>query len=189
MRVLAIQTSPNEDGLTASMAKAAMEGAKAAGAETELVHLCTLDIGVCQQCGQSWGKCREEGNCTIEDDLNSVRDKIAAADALVLATPVYFGDVYEVFKCFFDRLRRCQFAGPEERKVEGRWILSIAAAGGRGGGGPTCLVSMERYYSHMGMRSFDQLIATRRSREYMLKAARGAGEALVRYVEEQKQSG
>jgi multimeric flavodoxin WrbA len=186
MRVLAIQSSPNEDGLTASMAKAAVEGAKAAGAEAELVHLCQLDIDVCQQCGQGWGKCREEGDCVIDDDMNQVRDKIAAADALILATPVYFGDVSEVFKSFFDRLRRCQFAGPEEGRVEGRWILSIAAAGGGGGGGPTCLVSMERYYAHMGMRSFDQLIATRRSREYMVVAARGAGEALVRYVEEQK---
>ena len=188
MRVLAIQTSPNEDGLTAGMAKAAVEGAKAAGADVELLHLCQLDIGVCRQCGQGWGQCREMGSCIIEDDLGSVRGKIAAAEALILATPVYFGDVSEAFRCFFDRLRRCQFAGPEERRVEGRWILSIAAAGGGGGGGPTCLVSMERYYAHMGMRSFDQLIATRRSREYMVVAARGAGEALVRYVEEQRKA-
>jgi hypothetical protein len=48
---------------------------------------------------------------------------------------------------------------------------------------------MERYYAHIGLRMFDQLIATRRSREYMLAAARGSGEAMVRYIEEQGQGG
>jgi len=189
MRILALQASPNEDGLTASMAKAALQGAQAAGAEVDLIHLCQMNLGTCQACGQGWGQCRQEGTCVIEDDLAMIVDKIAAADALVLSTPVYFGDVAEVFKSCFDRLRRCQFAGPAERRLEGKWILGLAAAGGSGGGGPTCLVAMERYYAHMGMRAFDQMIVTRRSREYMLSAAREAGESLVRYVEEQRKGG
>src|SRR5574340_914720 len=179
MRVIALQASPNQDGLTASMAKQALAGAEAAGAETELIHLCTLELESCQACENGWGECRREGKCTIDDDMEKVRAKLVEADALVLSTPVYFGDVSEVFKNFFDRLRRCQFAGPEERRMSGKFILGIAAAGGGGGGGPTCLVQMERYYAHMGMPVFDQLIATRRSREYMLEAAKAAGGAPV----------
>jgi hypothetical protein len=48
---------------------------------------------------------------------------------------------------------------------------------------------MERYYAHIGLRMFDQMIATRRSRDYMLAAARDAGGAMVQYVEEQRETG
>ena len=175
MRIVALQASPNEGGLTASMAKQALSGAARAGAETELVHLCQLSLESCRACDTGWGLCRQEGRCVIEDDLEAVRAKMAEADAVVISTPVYFGDVAEVLKAFFDRLRRCQFAGPEDARLSGKYLLGIAAAGGGGGGGPTCLVSMERYYAHMGMRVFDELIATRRSREYMLETAELAG--------------
>jgi multimeric flavodoxin WrbA len=188
MRILVMQASPNEDGLTATMAKGAMAGAEAAGAETELVHLRKQELGACQACDDGWGKCRRESLCVIEDDLEQVRDKMAAADGIVLSTPVYFGDVAEVVKNFFDRLRRCERAGPKDPRVEGRWMLGIGAAGGGGGGGPTCLVAMERYCAHMGLPIFDTLIVTRRSRDYMVPAARQAGERLVRYIEEQRAS-
>jgi len=181
-----MQASPNEDGLTASMAKQAMAGARAAGAEAELVHLRKLKLEACRACDDGWGKCRRESLCIIEDDLERVRDKMAGADGIMLSTPVYFGDVVEVVKNFFDRLRRCERAGPKDPRVEGRWVLAIAAAGGGGGGGPTCLVVMERYFAHLGLPIFDEMIVTRRSREYMLPAARQAGERLVRYIEEQR---
>jgi len=186
MKILALQASPNEDGLTASMAKEAMAGAKAAGAEVELVHLRNLKLEACRACEDGWGRCRREGLCIIEDDLEVVREKMAAADGVILSTPVYFGDVAEVVKNYLDRLRRCERAGPGDPRVEGKWMLGIAAAGGGGGGGPTCLVAMERYYAHLGLPVFDQMIVTRRSREYMLPAARSSGERFVRYIEEQR---
>jgi len=184
MKIVALQASPNEDGLTASMAKRALAGAEAAGAETELLHLCQLELASCRACETGWGQCRRDGTCVIEDDLATVRAKMTAADGIVVATPVYFGDVAEVLKAFFDRLRRCHFGGPEEERLSGKSVLGIAAAGGSGGGGPTCLVSMERYYAHMGMRAFDQMIVTRRSRDYMLEAAERAGAALIRHLQE-----
>jgi len=187
MRILVMQASPNEDGLTAGMAKQALSGAQAAGAETELVHLRKLKLESCRACeDDGWGRCRQESLCIIEDDLEQLRSKMAAADGMVLSTPVYFGNVAEVVKNFLDRLRRCERAGPQDPKVEGRWVLAIAAAGGGGGGGPTCLVAMEHYFAHLGLPVFDQMIVTRRSRDYMLPAAREAGERLVRHIEEQR---
>ncbi len=186
MRILVIQASPNEDGLTATMAKEAMAGAQAAGAETEFVHLRKLDLKACRACDDGWGRCRSESLCVIEDDLEVVRDKMAVADGIVLSTPVYFGDVAEVVKNSFDRLRRCERAGPADPRVEGKWVLAIAAAGGGGGGGPSCLVAMDRYFAHLGMPIFDMMIVTRRSRDYGIPAARAAGEALVKYVAAQQ---
>jgi multimeric flavodoxin WrbA len=186
MKILVMQASPNLDGLTATMAKEAMAGAKAAGAEVELVNLKKQKLEACLACEDGWGKCRRESLCIIEDDLELIRDKMAEADGVVLSTPVYFGEVAEVVKNFFDRLRRCERAGPADPRVEGRWMLGIAAAGGGGGGGPSCLGVMERYFAHMGLPSFDTMIVTRRSRDYMTAAARKAGEALVKYIEAQK---
>jgi multimeric flavodoxin WrbA len=186
MRILILQASPNEDGLTATMAKEAMAGAQAAGADTELVHLKEMKLDACLACEDGWGKCRRESLCIIEDDMEMVRANMGQADGVILSTPVYFGDVAEVVKNFLDRLRRCERAGPADPRVEGRWMLGIAAAGGGGGGGPSCLVSMDRYYAHLGLQMFDQMIVTRRSREYMLPAARQAGERLVAYIQEQR---
>jgi hypothetical protein len=46
---------------------------------------------------------------------------------------------------------------------------------------------MERYWAHMGLAIFDQMIVTRRSRDYMIVTARQAGEAFVKYIQEQMQ--
>jgi multimeric flavodoxin WrbA len=185
MKVLGIQTSPNEDGLTATTAQMALDGAQAAGATSELIHLCKAKLEACRQCENGWGRCRREGKCIIEDDFEKIRGQIGAANAVVISTPVYFGDLSEVAKVFFDRLRRCE-RHSDPSSLKGTAVLSIAAAGGGGGGGPTTLVNLERYYGVLGWPVFDGMIVTRRSREYMLVAARAAGEKLVRHVEEQK---
>jgi len=135
MKILVMQASPNEDGLTATMAKEAMKGAKSVGAECELIHLKQIKLEACLACEDGWGRCRKESLCIIEDDLEKMRTLMSEADGIVLGTPVYFGEVAEVVKNFFDRLRRCERAGPVDPRVEGRWMLNIAAAGGGGGGG------------------------------------------------------
>ena len=93
MRILVMQGSPRKDGLTASMAKEALSGAESAGAQTELIHLCELELEACRACDEDgWGRCRRESLCVIEDDMEQLRDKMAGADGIVLSTPVYFGD-------------------------------------------------------------------------------------------------
>jgi hypothetical protein len=72
-KVIALQSSPNKDGLTYQLAMAALGGAQEAGAETELVNLTDLDLCVCKPCGRGWGRCREEGRCGQDDDFNEAR--------------------------------------------------------------------------------------------------------------------
>ena len=180
MLVIGLQTSPNEDGLTAKAAKAALEGAKGAGAETELIHLRKQDIQACRACEKGWGRCAREGLCIIEDDMQALRERLYQADAIVLSTPVYFGEVSEVTKCFLDRVRRCERRMEGPSPLEGKPILCIAAAGGSGGGTLSCLQILDRYCSHLHLRVFDNVPLMRRSREYMLAALPAAGKALVR---------
>ena len=179
MKTLILHGSPNSDGLTAACAAAARAGAEAAGAETEVIALCDHDLSACGQCGNGWGKCREEGWCVLDDEFEALRAIVAGADALVIVTPVYFGDLSESVKSFLDRLRRCQF-GAEGSALKGMWVLGVSAAGGSGGGTTSCSASLERYIGHMGCQVFDLVTITRRSREYKLQAIEAAAAAMVR---------
>jgi len=182
MKVVAIHTSPNEDGLTASLAKAAVAGAEAAGAEADLIKLTDHDVASCRQCQNGWYKCREEGWCIIEDDFEKVRSAVMDADAWVLVTPVYFGDLSESAKCFADRLRRCNVGTKGEGLAE-KPVLGVAAAGGSGGGTATCLLALDRFFSHIRGQTADLITVTRRSAEYKREAVRAAAEAMVHAIE------
>jgi multimeric flavodoxin WrbA len=178
MKALILHGSPNADGLTAACAKAAAAGAQSAGAETEIVALCELGVSSCGQCGNGWGKCAEEGWCVQDDDFAKIREKIGAADALVIVTPVYYGDLSEVMKNFLDRLRRCE-RGAEGSTMRGKIGLCVSAAGGSGGGTLICSQSLERYFAHMGAQVFDFVTITRRSREYKLPTIEAAAAAMI----------
>ena len=180
MRVLIVQSSPNRNGLTAACAAAAAEGARLAGAEVEDVRLNDLHIHLCQACGDGWGTCRQEHRCQQADDFQALHARVAAADAYVIVTPVYWGEPSESAKAFLDRLRRCEASRGEESALAGKWALCVAAAGGRGGGTLSCLTSLERFLTHVRARPFDLIGIARRSREYKLAAIRGAAEAMVK---------
>jgi multimeric flavodoxin WrbA len=105
MNVIGINGSPRKQWNTATLVAKALEGAAAQGATTELVHLYDLDFKGCRSCfacktrgGKSYGK------CVLNDDLAPVLEKIAAADALVIGSPIYFGTVTGETRSFLERL-------------------------------------------------------------------------------------
>lgn len=179
MRVVILQSSPNHGGLTAACAAAAAEGARAAGAEVDDVRLNDAGIGLCKACDDGWGTCRTEHRCSQDDGFNALHARVAAADALIIVTPVYWGEPSETAKAFLDRLRRCEAPRGEESALAGKWVLAVAAAGGSGNGTLTCLSSLERLLFHVRARPFDLIGITRRSREYKLDAIRRAAQAMV----------
>ena len=105
MKVLAFNGSPRKTWNTATLLGKALEGAAAQGAETELIHLYTLDYKGCISCfacktkgGKSYGK------CIVSDDLAPIFKKVEEADALILGSPVYLGRVTGEMASFLDRL-------------------------------------------------------------------------------------
>ncbi len=182
MRVIAVQSSPNVDGLTATAAQAALDGAAQAGAEGELVHLCQYNIERCRQCENGWGRCLREGLCVIQDTMQPLRERLAEADAFIWSNPVYFGEFSERLKSFLDRVRRCEVHSPEPRPLAGKAVLCIAAAGGSGGGTVSCMEQFQRYASHLRWRVFDNLPLMQRSRSYVLAALPEAGKCLVEFA-------
>ncbi|MEJ5198646.1 MAG: NAD(P)H-dependent oxidoreductase [Anaerolineae bacterium] len=179
MNVLIIHSSPNRDGLTAACAAAAAEGVRAAGGHADEVRLNDMQVGMCRACDNGWGTCRTEHVCQVEDGFQALHARILAADALVLVTPVYWGEMSESAKALTDRLRRCEASRGEESGLRGKGVLCVAAAGGSGGGMITCLLSMERWIQHVRARTFDLIGVNRWSRPYKLAAIREAGRVLA----------
>ncbi len=180
MDILIISASPNIDGLTSACAQAALEGILQAGGEAKEVRLNDLSIGSCEACDDGWGTCRAEHFCRVSDDFQSIHERMLKADAFVLVTPVYWGDLSEAMKAFTDRLRRCEALRGKESGLYQKPIMAVAAAGGSGNGMITCLASLERWIEHVHARKWDFIPVNRWSREYKLETIRAAAEAMAR---------
>ena len=177
MRIIALNASPNQEGLTALCAQAVLAGGQEAGAQVRLIHLCDLDLRVCQACENGWGQCRREGRCIQQDDFAQVREEILAADAWVLATPVYFGEPSEIARVLLDRLRRCN-TGPEGGQLQGKDFLGICAAEARAGDRRVRRKPRAHQRTH-GDGLADLILVTRRTKLYKVDCLKAAGKALV----------
>jgi multimeric flavodoxin WrbA len=184
MKVIILQSSPNEDGLTAACAQAAFDGVHQAGGMVETVRINDLALRHCQACDNGWGTCLSDHRCRIEDDFEPLHQRILQADALVLVTPVYWGEMSESAKALTDRLRRCEATRDSANGLPGSLLtakpfLAVAAAGGTGGGMITCLASMERWAQHVYARVFDLIPVNRWSRVYKIEAIRAAAQVMA----------
>jgi multimeric flavodoxin WrbA len=179
LKILGIQSSPNEDGLTAKAAKAVLKGAEAESAEVELLNLNELVIKPCVACDGGWGQCRREGICIQDDEFQQLRDKIYAVDAIVFATPVYWSDLSESAKLFLDRLRRCEVKS-EFKNLNGRFAVGISSAGGTGNGCVKALLHLEDYLRRVGFTIFDLVTVTQVSKGHKLPMLEDAGHRLAK---------
>jgi multimeric flavodoxin WrbA len=99
-QVLILKASPRQWGNSAALADQVAEGARSAGAEVESISLHVQDIRPCDACDL----CRENGGeCVIDDDMQPLYPKLRAADAIVIATPVYWFTLSAQAKLFIDR--------------------------------------------------------------------------------------
>lgn len=180
-RALIISGSRSPEGQTARAAAAVREGVEAAGgAAAETVYLPAMDVQRCRQCDSAgWGLCRKEGRCVIEDDLAGLVGAIRAADAVVFATPVYFGDLSESLRAFLDRLRRTCMHPDGRAGIEKKRAIGVCVAGGGGGGAPSCCLSLERILATSGFDVVDLIPVRRQNLDAKLDSLRRAGAALV----------
>ncbi len=105
MKVIAINGSPRKNWNTATLLKHTLEGAASQGAETELIHLYDYNYKGCISCfacklkdGESYGR------CAVNDDLKQILEKVEAADAMILGSPIYFGMITGEMRSFLERL-------------------------------------------------------------------------------------
>ncbi|MCX6097540.1 MAG: flavodoxin family protein [Caldiserica bacterium] len=98
-RAVAINGSPQmEKGNTALVLGSFIQGMMEAGSEVELLYASQMKVKPCS-CGVMYCWNDSRGECCIQDNMQSLYQKLKAAEILILATPVYVplpGDMQNV---------------------------------------------------------------------------------------------
>ena len=90
MKVLLINGSPHQQGNTATALAEVARQLAAEGIESEQVWIGNKPVRGCIACGQCSAK--GLGRCVFDDDVcNSISAKFNEADALIIGSPVYYG--------------------------------------------------------------------------------------------------
>ena len=101
MKLLGIMGSPRIEGNTDLLLDQALKGAQSMGAEVEKIILDRLKITPCKEIYA----CLKDGNCALRDDMTGIYPKILTADAIIIATPIFFYTVSTQLMAF---ISRCQ---------------------------------------------------------------------------------
>ena len=106
MKALFINGSPRKNGNTAQLLKRAMDGAREAGAEVELVNLYDRNLNYkgCMSCFACKLKGGKKGVCSFKDDLQPILQKAVEADVLVCGSPNYCGYPSAALRAFMERM-------------------------------------------------------------------------------------
>jgi multimeric flavodoxin WrbA len=100
VKIVTLLGSPRSKGNSSTIAKKIVETAAALGAENRSFELNRLSYRGCQACYACKGAHEE---CVLKDDLAEVLAAVKQADLVVLATPVYYGEITSQLKGFIDR--------------------------------------------------------------------------------------
>jgi len=114
------------------------------GYEADKILLSGLSVSPCNDCGT----CRGKKECPIEDDMQEIYEKLEASDALIAASPVFFGSLSAQLKALFDRtilLRRNGFL------LKGKVGGAIAVGGSRNGGQEFAIQAIHAWMHIHGM--------------------------------------
>jgi len=99
VKAIGIVGSPRKGGNTEILTNHTLKAIAEEGLDTELIRLADLDIRPCNACMV----CKTEERCPIDDDLSPIYTKMKEAEAIILASPVYFGSATALLKALMDR--------------------------------------------------------------------------------------
>lgn len=97
-------------------------------ARAETILLSELNISPCTSC---YG-CSKTGECIINDDMAELYGKIKSCDIIVLASPIYFGNVSAFTKAMIDRCQAfwsAKYLAGKRKNVDKKKGYFFATAG------------------------------------------------------------
>ena len=118
--ILLINGSPKPHGNLNRMLE---EIAQGTSVDYEMIHLTRLQINPCMGCV----KCADTNRCIQPDDMAALYEKILAADAMVVGSPVYFGRPNAFTHTFLERL----FALRHVRMLTQGKLAAVVSVGSR----------------------------------------------------------
>lgn len=183
MNILGICCSPRRNSNTEIMLNTTLAAAQRKGATIDLITLAGKTICPCDACGS----CGQTGKCHIKDDMQDIYLKLAAADGVILASPVYFWSVSGQAKVLIDRT----FAMIEGNTLVNKAAAAIAVADRSGGTG--AIDVFYNYFTTAGMIAIGWAIGLSTLDSYEngraveqdergLKRARTLGENMVAFL-------
>lgn len=119
--VLILEGSPRPNGNSCILSEEFACGAAESGCSVEKVLVAQKKIAGCLGCDYCQ---RNNGVCVHKDDMQEIREKMMAADVIVLASPIYFYSMTGQMKTMIDRTYAF-FAGLEGKKFY--FIITCAA--------------------------------------------------------------
>ena len=142
-KVLLVNGSPRPDGNTFCALQEIEAQLKKHGIETEIYQIGNKPVRMCINCGG----CRRNGGkgCVFNDDpCNEIAQKMAESDALIVGTPVYYGQPNGGILAVMQRLF---FASG--RLVQNKPAAAVAVC--RRGGATATLQTMNMMFEMMNM--------------------------------------
>ncbi len=141
-KILLINGSPNEKGCTYTALAEIAATLHEQGVETEMIWLGKKPVQDCIACHS----CMKTGRCVFADIVNETADKLAAADGLVVGSPVYYGGPTGFITSFLDRLT---FSCTKDARMHGKVAASIVSC--RRGGATAALDRLNKYFQMSNM--------------------------------------
>ena len=126
MKVLLINGSPRKSGNTYTILNQIAEQLSKQGVDSEIVWIGNKPVRGCIACGA----CRQNGNnrCVFADDVcNSVIEKMETSDAVIVGSPVYYGQPSGQMLCLQQRML---FAGGSAFKYKPAAAVCVCRRGG-----------------------------------------------------------
>jgi hypothetical protein len=105
MNLIAINGSYRKKGNTTAMIEQILKGYREAGGQTRHIMLIDQDIKTCLGCLRCFFEKDEViGRCVHTDGMRPIIESVLSADAIVVGSPVYWGNVSSVMANFIHRL-------------------------------------------------------------------------------------
>ncbi|HEV3034341.1 MAG TPA: flavodoxin family protein [Solirubrobacteraceae bacterium] len=189
VNVLGISSSPRLDGNSKLLMDAVLEGAEQSGHTVGSAYLVNAIAGHLRDCRTCRGP---DGSCSIQDGYAQLLlERVLPADAIVIATPLYWYGVSGLLKTFLDRIFCFTSAGYNdsqmvlERLPRKRLALVISAEESYRGAtlGVTASVQELARYLHWDLVGVVEGVANRRGEVRLdpgrpIERARALGERL-----------
>ncbi|MDD2716087.1 MAG: flavodoxin family protein [Candidatus Wallbacteria bacterium] len=126
MRILALNGSPRKSGNCSKIIDKICRTAEKKGHQFTVYPLYDLVFGGCLACET----CKSEtGKCPLKDDFTRIKDEIIQAGCLIIASPVYMGQITGPLKTFLDRFYIFVTADFQIRDLKGKKFATVITCG------------------------------------------------------------